>query len=423
MASSAADNPAPSSIAPGPAVASTTAPTATGVSSPGPRHDLIQSAVRFLTDPKVQSSSLDKRTAFLQSKGMTKDEIDAAVAQAGLTNSSPSSTAGAQPNAVGASQVALPLAANPYGSQAVAYYPPPPPQHYPPPVPRMHWKDYFIAAVVASGVGYGLFSVTRRYLIPYVQQACFADLQDKIDQDREKLQTQLDSTQETLTVLQDQSSESLKILQSQNEHLQKAIDNMTNILEQWQEREDQRVKDIGAIKADFDSINKLLPDAISKSKDTQSTSFQSLQSEIRSLKTLLLTRRAPSTGGAGSASPAFNGTASNSASPRPDGHHYAHSQSSSVVASPNLEESSLALGASSSSYAAKAAAFTNRNGATPTSSRSGIPAWQLAQSSPAESSAVGSKDGDSPTAISRAAAETGETGEKIDPEASSATAS
>ncbi|KAJ1973318.1 peroxisomal membrane protein pex14 [Dimargaris xerosporica] len=407
MASLAADSPAP-----GPAVATTTAPTAMGVSSAGPRHDLIQSAVRFLTDPKVQSSSLDKRTAFLQSKGMTKEEIDAAVAQAGLTNSSSPGTAVGQPSAIGAAPVTLPAAANPYSSQAAAYYPPPP-QRYPPPVPRMHWKDYFIAAVVASGVGYGLYSVTRRYLVPYVQQACFADLQEKIDQDRDKLQSQLDTTQATLTVLQDQSSESLKILQSQNEHLQKAIDNMTSILEQWQEREDQRVKDIGAIKADFDAINKMLPDAIGKSKDTQSTSFQSLQSEIRSLKTLLLTRRAPSAGGAGAASPAFNVTASNTASPRPDGPNYTHSQPSSAVASPSLEEASLTSGAGSSSYAAKAATFTNRSGVASTSARSGIPAWQLAQPSPAEPAAINNtagapKDDSGPATNGKVAAEAGE---------------
>ncbi|KAJ1966375.1 hypothetical protein H4R35_006988, partial [Dimargaris xerosporica] len=129
--------------------------------------------------------------------------------------------------------------------------------------------------------------------------------------------------------------------------------------------------------------------------------------------TLLLTRRAPSAGGAGAASPAFNGTASNTASPRPDGPNYTHSQPSSAAASPNLEEASLTSGAGSSSYAAKAAAFTNRSGVASTSARSGIPAWQLALPSPAESAAINNtagapKDDSGAATNGKVAAEAGE---------------
>ncbi|KAJ2583641.1 peroxisomal membrane protein pex14, partial [Coemansia sp. RSA 1804] len=39
------------------------------------REDVIESAVRFLTDPKVQSSTLAKKISFLETKGLTTGEI------------------------------------------------------------------------------------------------------------------------------------------------------------------------------------------------------------------------------------------------------------------------------------------------------------------------------------------------------------
>ena len=47
------------------------------------REDLVSSAVSFLQDPSVAASALDKRIAFLQSKNLTQEEIDAALGRAG----------------------------------------------------------------------------------------------------------------------------------------------------------------------------------------------------------------------------------------------------------------------------------------------------------------------------------------------------
>ncbi|CRG86425.1 Peroxisomal membrane protein PER10 [Talaromyces islandicus] len=47
------------------------------------REELISSAVTFLQDPSVASSPLEKRVAFLQSKNLTQEEIDIAIARAG----------------------------------------------------------------------------------------------------------------------------------------------------------------------------------------------------------------------------------------------------------------------------------------------------------------------------------------------------
>ncbi|CAJ0847533.1 3038_t:CDS:2 [Entrophospora sp. SA101] len=73
------------------------------------RTELITPAVNFLKDPKVQSSPLQKRVAFLESKGLTSEEIEEALKQA---------KAG-----------------------------------------QIDWRDYFIAAVLIGGIGYAIKAI------------------------------------------------------------------------------------------------------------------------------------------------------------------------------------------------------------------------------------------------------------------------
>lgn len=57
----------------------------------GIREDLIGSAVTFLQDPSVANAPLEKRIAFLQSKNLTQEEIDASLSRA--ENAAPQATA------------------------------------------------------------------------------------------------------------------------------------------------------------------------------------------------------------------------------------------------------------------------------------------------------------------------------------------
>lgn len=49
------------------------------------REDLVASAVSFLRDPTVAAAALDKRIAFLQSKNLSQEEINIALARASDT--------------------------------------------------------------------------------------------------------------------------------------------------------------------------------------------------------------------------------------------------------------------------------------------------------------------------------------------------
>jgi len=105
-----------------------------------PRADMVANAVSFLEDPNVQSSSMSQRISFLESKGLTSQEIDRALSQ------------------VGRAPPPLPPSA-PYPMMPA----------YPPARPQRDWRDWFIMAVVSGTVGYGVVSLARRYLYPHPQ--------------------------------------------------------------------------------------------------------------------------------------------------------------------------------------------------------------------------------------------------------------
>lgn len=107
------------------------------------REDLVSSALTFLNDPKVQSSPLAKRLSFLESKGLTQEEI------AEVLNRLNNPQSQATPNASSAAPPLPQYAAygNPYGQS-----PEPPPRD---------WRDWFIMAVVSSGVTYGLYTLAK----------------------------------------------------------------------------------------------------------------------------------------------------------------------------------------------------------------------------------------------------------------------
>lgn len=48
-------------------------------SSSRPREDFVENARKFFKNPKIRSTPLDEQKKFLLSKGVTKEEIDAAL--------------------------------------------------------------------------------------------------------------------------------------------------------------------------------------------------------------------------------------------------------------------------------------------------------------------------------------------------------
>jgi hypothetical protein len=111
-----------------------------GMASTG-RSSNVDAAVSFLRDPAVQDSPLNKKLEFLQAKGLTQEEIDAAFRIMSSAGTIPSSS----------SAPTLPPRQGTYGYA------------YPGPQDRMRpdWRDWFIMAVVGGSVGTLMYSIAR----------------------------------------------------------------------------------------------------------------------------------------------------------------------------------------------------------------------------------------------------------------------
>lgn len=246
-----------------------------------PRQDLVSSAVNFLQDPSVASSPVEKRIEFLQSKNLTQEEIDLALAQAaGAASPTPASTPSNQPY----------YPPQQYQSPPSGYGYPPPygqwPQQPPPEPPRRDWRDYFIMATVVGGASYGLYVLANRYIKPLIAPPTPPQLeQDKaaIDEQFNKAFALLDTLSEDTTKLKEAEEERTKRLDTAIAEIETIV---TDLKTANQRREDDSRRMESEIKAMRDS----LPRAIDTVKEGSEKQLKELSTELASLKSLMQNR-------------------------------------------------------------------------------------------------------------------------------------
>ncbi|KAG0198841.1 peroxisomal membrane protein pex14 [Mortierella sp. GBA30] len=330
----------------------------------GNREDILASAVKFLQDPKVQASSLGKKVAFLESKGLTSGEIEEAMQRANGTtpasSSTPATTAlvssNGQPGTVMFSQPQYGHAGVPGGQVMMA--PPALP-------PKYDWKDMFIAAVVAGGFGYGMWQVAKKVVGPKLQWPS----QEELEMDKKKLDEQFDEIEKSLTEVKDSTTVVAKNIEEQTTHVKESLEGMTGVLDGMKTNDEKREQELLGLKSDIENIKSMIPQLMEKNKESQANVLNELQTEIKSLKSLLLNRR-PTSGPGASGSPVGSPAAPWSAA-------YASSPSSS--SQPNTPIA--ASGSIPKAEEGGAMSFLNN--------KASIPAWQLAAQkvTPAEDNA------------------------------------
>ncbi|OUM69424.1 hypothetical protein PIROE2DRAFT_23069, partial [Piromyces sp. E2] len=233
------------------------------------RENLVSSATSFLKDPKVQKAPLAKRVAFLESKGLTQEEIKEALSRADGNAS--------QSNAVvatAAGSVGPQLPPNPY-MQIVQ----PPPKY-------LGWKDYFIGTAIIGGVSYALYKALKKYLPDLLQIPSTKDLQDN----NEQLTKQLNVASEALNSTKIETQAAIKLMDEQGEKIKTFMDTLTKSLNGLKEADEKRDEEIRTIKNDLENVKTLIPKMIEKSKETNDSVLQDLQNEIKSLKSLIVNR-------------------------------------------------------------------------------------------------------------------------------------
>ncbi|KAF4306561.1 Peroxisome membrane anchor protein Pex14p [Botryosphaeria dothidea] len=239
------------------------------------REDLVT----FLQDPSVATAPVEKRIAFLQSKNLTQEEIDAALARAGGENPPPSTAVTAPsspaPQGYGYQQPPPPPG---YGSYPAYWQQPPPP-----PVPKRDWRDWFIMATVMGGVGYGLYFTAKRYIYPLIAPPTQPQLeQDKksIDESFEKAFALLDQLNTDTTALK--ASE-----EQRTQRLDSAITEMETVMESLKESLKRRDADSRKLEDDVRGLRDLIPKALEAHKESTDNRLKDLSQELKSLKTLV----------------------------------------------------------------------------------------------------------------------------------------
>ncbi|KAL9631432.1 MAG: hypothetical protein Q9164_005900 [Protoblastenia rupestris] len=256
------------------------------------REDLVTSAVTFLQDPSVAASDLDKRIAFLQSKNLTKVEVDLALARAGdgsqqqNTVASPSSP----DQYASPSQHALRQPAG-YGSGYGPYHngywgqPPPPP-------PRRDWRDWFIMATVTAGVGYGLYTAAQRYIFPLIAPPTPPQLeQDKaaIDESFNKAFALIDQLAADTATLKASEAE-------RTEKLDTTLKDVDTVVADLKAANSRREAESRIIADQVQGLKDLVPKALEGWKANGDARLDDLSQEMQSLKRLLENRVGRSAG-------------------------------------------------------------------------------------------------------------------------------
>ncbi|GMF82753.1 unnamed protein product [[Candida] boidinii] len=144
------------------------------------RKDLVDNAVEFLLDKSISSSPLTKKIEFMESKGLTQDEIQQALLRSQQPHQQPQPESHTQ---VQQQQQVLPTRQSQHTQQPVR--PPPVPEYYynAPPIPERDWKDYFIMATATAGVSYGLYQIVKRYILPKI----LPPSKQQIEKDKESI--------------------------------------------------------------------------------------------------------------------------------------------------------------------------------------------------------------------------------------------
>ncbi|ORX40858.1 peroxisomal membrane anchor protein conserved region-domain-containing protein [Kockovaella imperatae] len=288
------------------------------------RQDLIQNAILFLNDPKVQSSTLASKITFLETKGLNESEIQEALARA------PSEESSGQNGASSSSASTF----RPYGytNHNQRYGGPPYEYSTMPLPPRRDWRDIFIVAVISGGFAYGLTALARKYLLPHLQPPSTTSFQ----QTSQDLTSSYDEAAQLLRELSDQTNQLQTSLENDRERIDKVVDDVELAVKSVKDGEERWREEMRDMRGEVDSLKDLVPrgkpwfihnthtvaspllslltqsQVMEKHASNQSSALSELQNELRSLKTLLQSRQLQSSTDANGGISSPNGTSNGS---------------------------------------------------------------------------------------------------------------
>ncbi|CZT43020.1 related to PEROXISOMAL MEMBRANE PROTEIN PER10 [Rhynchosporium secalis] len=341
------------------------------------REDIVASAVTFLQDPSVAGSPIENRIAFLQSKNLTQEEIDNALARAG-GETAPGNYSNYAPQ----QQQVMRQPQSGYGG-----YQQHPWQQPPPEIPKRDWRDWFIMGTVMGGVGYGLYFVAKRYVYPMIAPPTAPQLeQDKqaIDESFEKAFSLLDQLAKDTETLK--SSE-----QARTERIDAALKEVETVISELKTASKRREEDTRRIGDEVRGLKDLIPRAMEGQKETTDDRLKELNTELKSLKTLMGQRMnpTPSTPNTGNSYGRASGMASSNTPSNAPAQPTSSTNGSSTGEVVSPKPASVSNGTGSEIVASMQSSAQGRSSPFNTGAPAGkaaIPAWQMAAANKSNSS-------------------------------------
>lgn len=225
------------------------------------REPLITSAVSFLQDPNVASSSLAKRLAFLESKGLTEFERDEAIRRASSSS---------HPSPFNRSRVNPGYEFDHRFHQQVG----------------RDWRDWFIMSVIGGGIGYIAISLFKKFILPALEPPT----QTELDEANSRLEAKFDEISKTLNSIESDTNLIKEEFKEQDQKLNKSIETVEMTVKDCIQNEKKRDEEIQLIEEEVKQLKKTITLMLENNKESQTSMISELQTELRSLKSLLGSR-------------------------------------------------------------------------------------------------------------------------------------
>lgn len=236
------------------------------------REDLISSAVAFLKDPQVNDSPLTKKIEFIESKGLTQEEVQEALRRANGDASTAVALLSPVPVLGGAVPPAL--------EYPVQYY-------HPPALPERDWKDYFIMATTSVGVAYGLYQVMTRYVLPSVVPTSKL----AVEEDKEAINEEFLKIDAVLKEMNEAREKESALAQEKFGALDDLSTRIEGFLTTSSEAHSQQKDDIKLVKLELDNLKALVTQGIDLQNAKVDGELEAIKNELQLLKQLVMLRQ------------------------------------------------------------------------------------------------------------------------------------
>ncbi|EDO17524.1 hypothetical protein Kpol_534p3 [Vanderwaltozyma polyspora DSM 70294] len=224
------------------------------------RKELLDSAVSFLNEPSVANAPLEKKIEFLKSKGLSEQEIEQALKVATDTPSQSVVVSKSEPK---------------IDRDEFVY------ESLPPPLPARDWRDYFIMATATAGLFYGVYEVTKRYVLPNV----LPESKTKLEQDKEEIKLQLEKVDSLLNAIEQEHNAFKSKEEEKMNELDHTMSQLQTALDETSKTRAKMEYELENIKSQVGSLQSAVDKFIST--DSSSRDLESILKEIDSLKNLI----------------------------------------------------------------------------------------------------------------------------------------